>query len=185
MDEAVRKFENPARVRELQIDRVLDALDFCPDGSICDVGAGTGLFSVAAAARTAGTVYAMDISDAMLEILRKKAEEKGLKNMSVRKVEGPLPARDGCCRACLLATVYHELSDRAAMTAEILRVLEPGGRLGVIEFLPGRTPMGPPPEHRVPPETLKNELERGGFRQASEETLGENLFFAVFQKHKV
>ena len=29
------------------------------------------------------------------------------------------------------------------------------------------------------------ELERGGFRQASEETLGENLFFAVFQKHKV
>jgi ubiquinone/menaquinone biosynthesis C-methylase UbiE len=181
MTHAVEKLENPARVKELSIERILDELGVSGDASLCDVGAGTGLFSLAGAKRTAGTVYAFEISDELLELIKERAEAQGLSNIRALKVEGPLPLADACCEAGLLATVYHELDDAAGMLAELRRVLKKGGKLAAAEFREGQTPMGPPPSHRVGEEDLKARFEAAGFRRINSFALGENLYCSVFE----
>ena len=117
---AVEKLEKPTRVRELQIGRVLDCLTISGERSFCDIGAGTGLFALEAAARTRGPVYALEVSDEMLALLRERRDAKRLDNIDIRRVEGPLPLDDASCDRCLLSTVYHELDDRQAMLREIV-----------------------------------------------------------------
>src|ERR1700691_101594 len=57
-------FEQPGRDQRLQIDRVMDLLQLRPGGTIADIGAGSGWFSVRAARRVApqGRVIAEDIN---------------------------------------------------------------------------------------------------------------------------
>jgi SAM-dependent methyltransferase len=44
---------------------------------------------------------------------------------------------DACCHALFSRLVYHHLTDPAAINADILRALRPGGRLLIIDFEPG------------------------------------------------
>ncbi len=66
---------NDAEYRE-----ILDLIDPQPDWTLMDIGAGTGTFAIAAAGRCA-EVYAVDVSEAMLEIAAEKASDAGVANM--------------------------------------------------------------------------------------------------------
>ena len=50
---------------------------------VLDIGAGTGYFSIPAASLTTGTVYALDTEPAMLDMMRRRAQEQGLANIKV------------------------------------------------------------------------------------------------------
>lgn len=183
MAHTIDKLESEGRVKELQIDRVLDHLGVDGDKTLCDIGAGTGLFTFAAARRTSGPVIALEVSDTMIDILGERQAEWGVPNVEVRKVEGPLPLADGQCDAALLVTVYHELEDPATMLGEIHRVLKPSGRLGIIEFHGVWTPMGPPAAHRITAMKLREQVQAGGFIQTEHFTLGDNFYCSIFEKH--
>lgn len=182
MKSVIEKLENPRRVQELHIDAVLEALGVAGSASFCDVGAGTGLFSLAAAQKTAGTVYALEISPELLRLLEQRRTAENLSNIRVCRVEGDLPLRDSCCDAGLLATVFHELAQPQAMLSELRRALKDGGKLGVIEFFPEGTGMGPAPELRVSPNALRKKAEDAGFRLLTLTPLSENLYLSVFEK---
>jgi len=181
MASMAEKLEDPRRVAELNVQMVLDRLQVSGSCSLCDIGAGTGVFALAAAARTAGTVWALELSDELLALLERRARARSLGNLRVLQGGRTLPLPDGCCGACLLATVYHELEDPAAMLAEVARVLAPGGRLGVVEFHPRPTPMGPPVDQRVSPEALEAAAAAAGLRPCGCTPLGENLYLSVFE----
>ncbi|MDP7289039.1 MAG: class I SAM-dependent methyltransferase, partial [Phycisphaerae bacterium] len=66
---------NDAEYRE-----ILDRLDPQADWTLMDIGAGTGTFAIAAAGRCR-EVYAVDISQAMLDIAAGKAHDAGADNM--------------------------------------------------------------------------------------------------------
>ena len=72
MTDKAKKFENPARLDELRPESTLRRAGFSEGMSLCDIGAGTGIFSVAAAKISSAEVNALDISDEMLEIMRRK-----------------------------------------------------------------------------------------------------------------
>ena len=59
-----------------EIDEILDFLDLQPDQSILEIGTGTGEFALAAA-RRCERVYAVDLSNGMLEYAKKKAASRG------------------------------------------------------------------------------------------------------------
>lgn len=54
---------------------------------IADVGCGPGYFTLPVVHMTKGTVYAVDVSPEMLDILHERAEQEGLSNISL--VESP------------------------------------------------------------------------------------------------
>jgi len=58
----------------------------CDDrqADIVEFGCGYGTFTVAAARRTTGTVFALDIEPAMIEATRQKAESAGQRNVQTR-----------------------------------------------------------------------------------------------------
>ena len=45
---------------------------------------------------------------------------------------------DRCCRAIYMRTMLHHVNDRAAFARDVVRSVEPGGRIAVIDFAPGR-----------------------------------------------
>ena len=134
-------------------DRLLARLGVRAGATIADLGAGPGFFTIPLAALVgeAGRVYAVDVSPEMTAVLsRRLAERGGLPQVQVLEGgESTLPIPDRACDLALLAFVLHELPDAPRFLAEVRRILAPGGRLAVIEWVPRAEPMGPPLHERL------------------------------------
>src|SRR6266498_5901275 len=63
-------------------DVILDGLGICDlSGNIVDLGCGYGTFSISAARKNKGMIYALDIENEMIQAVQKKASEAGLRNI--------------------------------------------------------------------------------------------------------
>ncbi|MDP1561516.1 MAG: methyltransferase domain-containing protein, partial [Pirellulaceae bacterium] len=99
-----------------------------PGMSVCDMGCGNGFytFRLAEMVGPEGVVYAVDIQQEMLVLLREEMERRGVDNIVpiLGSVHHPrLPA--GQIDAILLADVYHEFSHPEQMLAEMRQSLKP------------------------------------------------------------
>lgn|GEM_PF-6461253 len=97
---------------------------------VLDMGCGTGRFTVPMAALGV-RVSGLDISQAMLDVARRKLATKGL---SAELYEGDmacLPFEDGSFDVVtsMLALMHIPINDREIVFAEACRVLRPGGRM--------------------------------------------------------
>lgn len=105
---------------------------------VLDCAAGTGEFSLAAATR-AGTVLCTDLSLPMLERARKKAQKRGLTNISfARRDITALSDLDSSFDAVIAANVLHLLPEPEKAVRELWRVTSPGGRLILPTYLQGK-----------------------------------------------
>jgi ubiquinone/menaquinone biosynthesis C-methylase UbiE len=172
------KLENPNRLAELIPKDTLRRIGLKDGDVFCDVGAGTGIFTFAAAEITNNKIYAVEISNEMLGVLRGRAEEKKLEN--VITVNGIQAMPEASCNVILLCTVLHEVPDVQNMMNEIKRILTKDGVLSVIEFHKRKTPMGPPVEHRLDSVQLAEKLRNYGLNQSQHFALGENFYCSVF-----
>ena len=101
---------------------------FSPSDRVLEIGAGTGIFTLAIA-RRCREVTAVDISASMLEILKKKAAAEGLDN--IRTITGDAETADiggGYAVACAFSSLEY-LSDLPAFFHRLSDRLEPGGTL--------------------------------------------------------
>jgi ubiquinone/menaquinone biosynthesis C-methylase UbiE len=99
--------------------------------TVLDLGAGTGLLSLAAA-RQAGRVYALDVSSAMCRRLAHKFTDLELRNAHVfHNSAACIPLADDSVDAVVSNYCFHHLRDgeKTRALAEVMRVLRPGGRL--------------------------------------------------------
>jgi ubiquinone/menaquinone biosynthesis C-methylase UbiE len=98
-----------------------------PDMEVLEFGCGTGSTALTHAAHVAHIV-ATDVSDAMIEIGREKADKSGIANVSFRQsgVED-FEAPDGSYDMVLALNLLHLLPDRTSALAKIQRLLKPGG----------------------------------------------------------
>ena len=115
------------------------AAELVPAGArVLDCAAGTGEFSLTAAER-AGSVLCTDLSLPMLERARKKAQKRGLTNISFAQRDiTALPDRDGSFDAVIAANVLHLLPQPERAVRELWRVTAPRGRLILPTYLQGR-----------------------------------------------
>ena len=114
-------------------DRVLDELDL-DDKIVCDIGAGTGRFTLAAA-RRARRVVAVDMVPAMLERLQRAASVAGLDNIETRR--GAFRALPLADRSVDVAAACSSFMTRGphggpAALLEAERVVVSGGSIAVI-----------------------------------------------------
>lgn len=176
------RLENPERVQELAPEETLNKIGLTENKVLCDIGAGSGVFTLPAARITKNTVYALDVKDEMLSLIREKAEIEGLTNIETVKVEGESFGIDsGKVDIAILVTVLHEIKNKAVFLAEIKRTLKSGGRIAIIEFHKQTTKMGPPPEIRLGREDLAICFNEIGFTCSMDFDLGENFYCMVFE----
>lgn len=172
------KLENPIRLAELNPKDTLERIGLKEEDTFCDVGAGTGIFTFAAARITKSKIYAVEISGEMISFLKAKAEELGF--LKVEVINGIKKVPKNSCNVVLLCTVLHEVNDVSEMINEIRRILVKGGVLSIIEFHKWKTPMGPPVEHRLDSLDLEGIMRSHGFNIINQFSLGENFYCSVF-----
>lgn len=181
MHQKQKKFEHPDRVAELNPSGTLKKIGLSNQMTFCDIGAGTGIFTMSAAKLTDAQVYALEIDQDMVDLINEKAQQTGQSNVEVRLVEnGLFPLSDSCVDLALMVTVLHEIPDPIAFLAETKRILKQEGRVAVIEFHKRDTPSGPPIPHRIEQERVVDLFFGIGFEPSVAFDLGKNYYCIVF-----
>lgn len=177
------KLENAERINELNPFETLKKLGVNQDHVICDVGAGSGIFTIPAAKITKNTVYAAEISDEMLAVIKEKAKEQELDNIQLIKViENKIEIKKESVDLILMVTVLHEIENSEIFLKEIETLINSNGKIAVIEFHKKETPMGPPTAHRMSKEEVSDQMKTIGYSVLEYFDLGENFYCMVFQK---
>jgi SAM-dependent methyltransferase len=166
---------------------------FTPGARILDVGAGTGNVSCEAARRFGdSSIVGVDIDEGGLELARHKAAQYSLGNVEFESGNAlHLPYADNAFDAVLASQVVGGRAEQRKMLSEMLRVVRPGGGVGVARSNPdlnevmqwiadvalemsSRRGIDPPPIERNPwMNTLpvSSMLEQAGVREIKRERL--------------
>ncbi len=98
---------------------------------VLDYGCGPGgyVFPVAKAIGPSGTLYALDAMPLAIEMVKKTAAKKGLKNVKTILSECNTGLLHQELDVVLLYDVFHDLIDKKAVLSELNRVLKPNGLL--------------------------------------------------------
>lgn len=106
-----------------------------PGDRVLDCGAGTGATGILAAKKNGsdGRVVLFDLSDAMLDVARRKVAEEGLQDRVDYRVGDlvHLPYADDSFDVVLSTYSLCPVYDPAAGALEMYRVAKPGGRIGI------------------------------------------------------
>ncbi len=135
-----------------------------------EFGCGYGTFTIAAARRIRGKLYALDIDQSMLAATQSKCEAADLDNVVLQQRDF---ASDGTglpgdsVDYVLLFNILHA-DERLALLNEAFRVLTLGGKLAVIHWNhDSTTPRGPSLSIRPRPEQCRSWAESAGFQTES------------------
>jgi len=108
-----------------------------PGERMLDVATGTGMVAVALARRSACEVVALDQSEVMLAEARAVVGRDPRLAAHISLVRGEaeqLPFDDAEFDALTFTYLLRYVDDRAATMRELVRVVKPGGRIGMVEF---------------------------------------------------
>ncbi len=178
----VAKFESPQRLEELDPRNTLIKAGFQENMVLCDIGAGSGIFSFPAAQISSNDIYALEISDPMIELLKSRMTENKIQNLKIRKVDSDLlPLENDICDMALMVTVFHEIENKESMLGEIKRILKEKGRFMIIEFHKRETPMGPPVDHRISEEDVEKICNHNNFITIEKFPMGDNFYGIIFE----
>lgn len=132
----IEVLSRPDRIQRLKIDDVIARLRLQPGDVLADLGAGTGAFSLpfARAVAPGGTVYAVEVDQALVDHIEEKARSEGVSNVQTvlgEFTDPKLPAQD--IDLAFFHDVLHHVKDRAGYLQNLARYIKPDGKIAVIE----------------------------------------------------
>lgn len=161
--------EVPDRAAWQKPEVIMDALGIADSARVADIGAGGGFFTVRLARRVGpnGKVYAQDIQQPMLEAIKRRVSREGLQNVEPRlSTETDLNLPAGSLDAVLIVDTYQEIDDkdRESFLRSLSLTLKPNGRIGIVNYKPGRGGPGPEPQRRIAAGIAEAEARSAGLR---------------------
>jgi len=158
--------ESENRDRWQKPDKVIEALQISEGTVIADIGAGGGYFTERFSNQVGkrGHVYAVDVQDVMIGLLKERVKNRKLENVTVIKGKFGTPMLP--CHAIDIAffsSVYKEIDDRIRYMKEVRRCLKPGGQVAIIEFYKDRGLVGPELADRLSESEVIDEMRSAGF----------------------
>lgn len=157
-------------------DRIQDVAEF---------GSGYGTFTIPAAQKVQGTVYAFDIEPEMINLTKTKAMNLGLKNVETVLHDFLMEKtdlQDESVDYVMLFNILH-LENPQKLLHEAYRILRKEGKLGIIHWnYDPSTPRGPSMEIRVKPEECIRWAFASGFEQPEQHDLRPYHYGIVMRK---
>ncbi len=153
------QFFDPGRIlRELGLSEQTE--------SVVEFGCGYGTFTLPVARSIRGTLYAIDIDQAMIVHAREKVAKEGLQNVVFLHrdfVDDGTGLQDASVDYVMMFNILHA-EERMSMLREAKRILRPNGRLAVMHWnYDPSTPRGPSMAIRPRPEECRKWIELSGF----------------------
>lgn len=164
-------FDDPKRDAWQKPAELVAALELRPGMAVADLGAGTGYFVrwLSQAVGPRGTVYAVEVEPNLVAHLRERAEKEGTANVVpvlTSKASARLPAAG--IDLVLIVDTYHHLDGRVAYMRRLADVLQPAGRVAIVDWHKRPLPQGPEMDHKLAREQVVDEMGRAGYRLVAE-----------------
>jgi ubiquinone/menaquinone biosynthesis C-methylase UbiE len=180
-EEYIKLLESERRIEGLQVAKVVEALKIRPDDRVCDLGAGSGLFTrpLARKAGGKGVVYAVDIDSELLKHVERTAQEQKLANIKPILASETDPKLPEPVDLITIIDTLHHIGNQAEYLKGLKKYLRPGGRVAVIDFSRDW-----PAGHEKMVYTvgdLDGWMTAAGFKRVEQHDFLDNDFFVVYQ----
>ena len=153
---------------------VIEALAIRPGDRVAEIGAADGYWIgwLSAAVGPTGRVYAVEVDDAMIDLLLRRVAREGLSNVEVVRGEYADPLLpDGEIDLVITCLTYHHIEDREPYFRSLKRDLSPRGRVAHLDDrddLPGLLGHLPTEGHWTNVEQMNQEMRRAGYERDEE-----------------
>lgn len=149
------------------VEQILSEL--CIDSDIKDlveIGCGYGTFTLPAAEKINGNLYAFDIEEGMIEIVKQELRKKHTNNIILEKrdvlSQGTGLANESVDYVMLFNILHHE--SPTDFLNEAYRILTPNGKVGILHWRSDiETPRGPDLSIRPKPDQILNWIDKQMF----------------------
>jgi ubiquinone/menaquinone biosynthesis C-methylase UbiE len=149
--------------------RFLARFDLEPGQVVIDLGCGPGFWTLPLAEMVGptGTVWALDVSQDMLDALTERQPPEHVHLLRTELPQTQLP--EATADFIWGAFVYHEVEPPTQLVTELRRITRSGGRVAILDWRPdGAIDDGPPRAHRVAPQQVIDHLIAAGFDHAAQ-----------------
>jgi ubiquinone/menaquinone biosynthesis C-methylase UbiE len=188
-DKKIHKHGGKSSSAVLSASEVLKNVNLKSGDIFLDAGSGDGFISLEASGIVGenGKVFAVDVHEPSMAILRQKIEEKDLKNLNpvLADITSSIPVEDNSIDLYLTANVFHGIVGNAELDStmkEINRVLKDDGVLAVVEFIKEEGMPGPPMDVRLEPQDVLNNIEKYGFEEKEVKQTGPYHYVVLASK---
>lgn len=172
----------------LHPERALGLLDIRPGMIVADFGAGGGYFSIAAARLVGehGKVYAIDIQQQAIDLIKSKANLEHLLQLDTIWADLELPEgsrlHGQSVDFVLISNILFQAERKREIIAEAWRIVKPEGRLAILEWDETPFPAGPSMAMRVPRELAMRLARDIGFQPEREFDAGNHHYGLLFKR---
>ena len=166
IDRWTKIFDDPERDSWQKPDEVIHAMNLEAGMTVADLGAGTGYFLpyLTKAVGPHGKVIALDPEEKLVAFMEERVKKAKWTNVEIKTIPFDHPGlQHSSTHRILIVDTWHHIEDRSAYARILLDCLKPQGALYVVDFSMD-SPTGPKKLYRLPPETVIEELEAGGFQ---------------------
>jgi ubiquinone/menaquinone biosynthesis C-methylase UbiE len=177
------RLNDPNRLKDIPPDIIQDRLNLDKAEVLVEIGAGTAFFSKVFLEKfAAGTVYACDMSDIMIRWMQAHVTPEHPGIVPVKSSESFIPLDDSLADVVFMINLHHELEDPARMLQEAHRLLKPGGKIFIVDWLKKEIVEGPPMEIRCLSRDVKAQLVEAGFGNVRDDDDLAKHFLVVGEK---
>ena len=181
---ALKRQLAPRRAKWQKPTAVVRALGLRRGQVIAEVGSGPGYFTprLARAVGPSGHVYALDPEPAVLDVMRKRIKQAGVRNVTpvLSRDDDPL-LPNGRCDLAVIINVYHHMHGGAAFLRRLVSRLPRGARVINVDW-DETSEFGPPPKRRVPKARFLRDARKAGLKLVSERTFLPHQYFLVLRR---
>lgn len=180
-EEYIKLLESERRIEGLQVARVIEALNIKFGQRVCDLGAGSGLFTrpLARVVGPNGIVYAVDVDPALLKYVEKTAQEQKLANIKTVLAAADDPKLPEPVDLIAIIDTLHHIPHQPPYLKNLRRYLKPNGRIAVIDF--SKTWPAGHEQMIYKLEDLHGWMQAAGLKLITQHYFLDNDFFVVYQ----
>ncbi len=182
IEQWLKVLESPERDKSQRPEEVIANLGLQPNDVVADIGAGTGYFAIRIAeAYPQVRVVAADAEQEMIDYLASQSKERNLANLEPVTIDPARPELPVRANVALLVNTLHHIDDRVAYLKRLNKSMAPGARIAVIDYTI-EAPEGPPADHRIPAEAVRDELKQAGYVLELDLKFLPNQYFLIFKQ---